>query len=98
MALAAYPVIGQCNFHGRVNGLGTRATKEDSIQVTRGELGDFFGELALLYNCPRAASVVATEDASVWHLDRGTFNHIVRESAMRKHEGYEGYTPPAGGA
>merc|ERR1712007_273121 len=68
---------------------------EEKVVKTCGA-GDFFGELALLYSCPRAASVVATTDGLVWHLDRDTFNHIVRESAMRKHEGYEGYTPPNG--
>merc|ERR1719235_2293693 len=34
------------------------------------EAGDAFGELALLYNCPRAASVVAREKCVLWKLDR----------------------------
>jgi len=52
--------------------------------------GDFFGELALLYNCPRAASVEARGDAAVlWQLDRATFNHIVRDASMKKREQYE---------
>lgn len=42
------------------------------------EPGDAFGELALLYNCPRAASVEAKEKAVCWQLDRETFNHIVK--------------------
>lgn len=44
--------------------------------------GEGFGELALLYNCPRAATITATSDSSVWRLDRDTFNHIVKDSAQ----------------
>lgn len=43
--------------------------------------GDFFGELALLYNTPRAASIKAVTDCKLWKLDRETFKHIVRDSA-----------------
>eukprot|EP00443_Scrippsiella_acuminata_P045215 CAMPEP_0115307284 /NCGR_PEP_ID=MMETSP0270-20121206/73051_1 /TAXON_ID=71861 /ORGANISM="Scrippsiella trochoidea, Strain CCMP3099" /LENGTH=321 /DNA_ID=CAMNT_0002725701 /DNA_START=60 /DNA_END=1025 /DNA_ORIENTATION=- len=46
--------------------------------------GDLFGELALLYNCPRAASVVCREVATLWELDRETFNGIVMEAVQRK--------------
>eukprot|EP00401_Gymnodinium_catenatum_P007895 CAMPEP_0117514072 /NCGR_PEP_ID=MMETSP0784-20121206/29882_1 /TAXON_ID=39447 /ORGANISM="" /LENGTH=313 /DNA_ID=CAMNT_0005309859 /DNA_START=41 /DNA_END=982 /DNA_ORIENTATION=+ len=46
--------------------------------------GDVFGELALLYNCPRAASVQSCEDSVVWKLDRETFNHIVKDAAQQK--------------
>lgn len=51
--------------------------------------GGFFGELALLYNCPRAASVEARDDAVLWQLDRETFNHIVRDASMKQREMYE---------
>lgn len=53
--------------------------------------GDFFGELALLYNCPRAASVEAREASVLWQLDRETFNHIVRDASMKKRETYEDF-------
>lgn len=53
------------------------------------EAGDAFGELALLYNAPRAASIKAEIPSKTWVLDRGTFNHIVKDSAIRKRERYE---------
>lgn len=51
--------------------------------------GEGFGELALLYNAPRAATITATADSSLMKLDRGTFNHIVKDSAQRKREKYD---------
>jgi cAMP-dependent protein kinase regulator len=44
--------------------------------------GEAFGELALLYNAPRAATIIAKEDCILWALDRETFNHIVKDAAM----------------
>ena len=44
--------------------------------------GEGLGELALLYNAPRAATITAIEDSVVWRLDRDTFNHIVKDAAQ----------------
>lgn len=43
--------------------------------------GDVFGELSLLYNSPRAAEVLAANDAILWKLDRATFSLIVKDAA-----------------
>lgn len=53
------------------------------------EPGESFGELALLYNAPRAASIKANTDSILWALDRETFNAIVKDSAMKKRQNYE---------
>jgi cAMP-dependent protein kinase regulator len=55
------------------------------------EPGDAFGELALLYNAPRAATIEAEEDCLLWSLDRATFNHIVKDAQARKREKYEDF-------
>lgn len=51
--------------------------------------GEAFGELALLYNAPRAATIKAKTDCDLWVLDRNTFNYIVKDAAARKREKYE---------
>lgn len=45
-----------------------------------------FGELALLYNAPRAASIRAKTDVVLYSLDRETFNNIVKEAVIKKRQ------------
>lgn len=49
----------------------------------------FFGELALMYNQPRAATVVALTEGQLWAMDRVSFRHIVLKSAFRKRQMYD---------
>lgn len=52
--------------------------------------GGSFGELALMYNAPRAATVISTEPAStLWALDRVTFRRILMDSAFQRRRMYE---------
>jgi len=53
--------------------------------------GEGFGELALLYNAPRAATITAETECVCWSLDRNTFNHIVKDAASKKREKYEAF-------
>jgi cAMP-dependent protein kinase regulator len=53
--------------------------------------GEAFGELALLYNAPRAATIKAKTDCDLWVLDRETFNNIVKDAAQKKREKYESF-------
>jgi len=53
--------------------------------------GEAFGELALLYNAPRAATIIAKDDSILWKLDRNTFNHIVKDAAQSKRNKYEDF-------
>jgi cAMP-dependent protein kinase regulator len=51
--------------------------KEDSFLLTYVP-GESFGELALLYNAPRAATIVAKSDCEQWSLERMTFSSIIK--------------------
>lgn len=48
-----------------------------------------FGELALMYNAPRAASVRARTPGILWAVDRATFRHIIIEMQAKKRSTYE---------
>lgn len=52
--------------------------------------GESFGELALLYNAPRAATITCkSEDCLLWSMDRNTFNAIIKTAVQKKREKYD---------
>jgi cAMP-dependent protein kinase regulator len=65
--------------------------KTDPTFLKAYQPGEAFGELALLYNAPRAATITANEDCLLWKLDRDTFNHIVKDAAQKRREKYEDF-------
>ncbi|KAJ8250617.1 hypothetical protein COCON_G00225390 [Conger conger] len=50
--------------------------------------GTAFGELAILYNCKRTASVKAVYQSHIWALDRQMFQSIMMRSTQARHEEY----------
>lgn len=42
--------------------------------------GDFFGEMALIHNAPRAASVIAKTALTALELDKASFNQVLQNS------------------
>ncbi|KAI8642210.1 camp-dependent protein kinase regulatory subunit [Parasitella parasitica] len=58
-------------------------------KVTNYEAGGSFGELALMYNAPRAATIITTSDSVLWALGRITFRTILMENTSRKRRMYE---------
>lgn len=50
-----------------------------------------FGELALMYNAPRAATIVATTTGNLWAMDRQTFRKIVVKATAKKRRMYEDF-------
>lgn len=53
--------------------------------------GGSFGELALMYNTPRAATVKAITDGTLWAVDRVTFRGIITDNTYRKRRLYESF-------
>ncbi|XP_026057722.1 cAMP-dependent protein kinase type II-beta regulatory subunit [Carassius auratus] len=50
-----------------------------------------FGELALMYNTPRAATIIATSPGALWCLDRLTFRRIILKNNAKKRKMYEAF-------
>ncbi|EMC92480.1 hypothetical protein BAUCODRAFT_116124 [Baudoinia panamericana UAMH 10762] len=65
------------------DGLGTKVAESGP--------GTSFGELALMYNAPRAATVVSTAPSVLWQLDRITFRRILMDSAFQRRRMYESF-------
>ena len=65
------------------DGLGNKVASTGS--------GGSFGELALMYNAPRAATVQSTEPSTLWALDRVTFRRILMDSAFQRRRMYESF-------
>ncbi|KAB0383351.1 hypothetical protein FD755_005268 [Muntiacus reevesi] len=57
--------------------------------VTSISEGGSFGELALIYGTPRAATVKAKTDLKLWGIDRDSYRRILMGSTLRKRRMYE---------
>ena len=56
--------------------------------------GDYFGELALLHDQPRQASVKVVDKAQIAKVDRGTFKRLLgnlEDILKRNEERYKNY-------
>lgn len=61
-------------------------TKGDKINEIGA--GTVFGELAILYNCKRTATVKALTNCKLWAIDRQTFQSIMMKTGLLKHKEY----------
>lgn len=73
-----------------------RCTKKDKktgeeVHLLNYSKGMAFGELALLYNAPRAASIQTIESVKLFSLDRQTFNNIVKEAVIKKRQKFHDF-------
>merc|ERR1719265_483529 len=68
---------------------GTCEIFVDDKKVMTCNPGDSFGELALMYNAPRAATVKAVSSMRCWAVDRETFKLTLMESTINKRKRYE---------
>lgn len=87
-------VVEKGSFHVYVNPSGSLQPGQDGVgeKVATIEPGGSFGELALMYNAPRAATVVSAEgDCTLWALDRITFRRILMDSTFQRRRLYESF-------
>ena len=59
-----------------------------TIQASKTGEGIVVGELAILYNCQRTASITAVSECKVWYLDRDSFQAIAIETGQLKTKEY----------
>ncbi|KAJ8356693.1 hypothetical protein SKAU_G00194870 [Synaphobranchus kaupii] len=57
--------------------------------------GDVFGELAILYNCKRTASVQALTKVRLWRIERQTYRTIMTNKSKKKREQIIGFLKTA---
>merc|ERR1719265_2439445 len=65
---------------------GTCEIFVDDKKVMTCNPGDSFGELALMYNAPRAATVKAVTDVICWAMDRVTFKLTLMDNTLKKRD------------
>ncbi|KAF2707897.1 camp-dependent protein kinase A regulatory subunit [Pleomassaria siparia CBS 279.74] len=86
-------VVESGSFDIYVNKSGKLESGPDGLGAKVGTVGTggSFGELALMYNAPRAATVASNEQSTLWALDRVTFRRILMDSAFQRRRMYEGF-------
>ena len=65
---------------------GEVAVEIDRVEKKRLHKGGNFGELALLYNAPRSASIKALTKCEFWAIDRNTFRKVVSEVTSKQYK------------
>lgn len=87
-------MVEKGSFDVYVNSTGSLQPGPDGLgeKVATIEPGGSFGELALMYNAPRAATVMSAEAGStLWALDRITFRRILMDSTFQRRRLYESF-------
>jgi len=86
-------VVEAGGFDVHINKTGRVESGVDGMGDKVGHIGPggSFGELALMYNAPRAATIVSTETSTLWALDRVTFRRILMDSAFQRRRMYESF-------
>jgi len=73
----------------------TQAGEKEPTKVFAYGVGDSFGELALMFNQRRAATVTATADSVLWAVDQHTFQAVVKTAASEQPRVDEAKPPAA---
>ncbi|XP_042901923.1 cGMP-dependent protein kinase 1-like [Parasteatoda tepidariorum] len=77
---------GDVGSHLYVSAEGELKVLKDNKVIGSVGPGKAFGELAILYNCTRTATVEASEDAKIWVMDRKAFHTIMMKTGLQRQE------------
>ncbi|XP_059170434.1 cGMP-dependent protein kinase 1-like isoform X2 [Physella acuta] len=77
---------GERGEHIYVCAEGVLEVHKDDKRLGDIKSGGLFGELAILYNCKRTASVKAVTNTTLWVLDRRVFQAIMMKTGLQKRE------------
>ncbi|KAK2898626.1 hypothetical protein Q8A67_010044 [Cirrhinus molitorella] len=79
------------NFYVIERGVYDIVVQKDGVGCCVGQYDNkgSFGELALMYNTPRAATIIAKEEGALWGLDRATFRRLIVKNNAKKRRMYE---------
>ncbi|RUS83665.1 hypothetical protein EGW08_008571, partial [Elysia chlorotica] len=77
---------GERGEHIYVCAEGLLEVHKDDKRLGEIKSGGLFGELAILYNCKRTASVKAVTATTLWVLDRRVFQTIMMKTGLQKRE------------
>jgi cAMP-dependent protein kinase regulator len=83
-------IIDQGNFDIYVAKTGS-TSNEPTVKIGEYQQTGSFGELALMYNQPRSATIIANSDGILWVMGRQTFRKLVLKHAFRKRRLYENF-------
>ncbi|KAB0792156.1 hypothetical protein PPYR_14115 [Photinus pyralis] len=75
---------GDAGAHLYVSAEGDFEVIKDDKVLGRMGSGKAFGELAILYNCTRTASIRVVTDSKVWVLDRKVFQQIMVRTGLQR--------------
>jgi len=77
---------GELGSHIYVSAEGEYEVIKDGKVLGRLGVGKAFGELAILYNCKRTASIKAVTDGKLWCMERIVFQQIMQATGIKKME------------
>lgn len=81
------------NFYVIERGMYDIEVQKDGVSRCVGKYDNkgSFGELALMYNTPRAATIIAVQPGALWALDRETFHRLIVKNNAKKRKTYEAF-------
>ncbi len=76
------PLLFNLNAEGKVE------VSREGRYLSTMEPGKVIGELAILYNCKRTATIQAAEDCKLWAIERQVFQTIMMRTGLIRQAEY----------